>query len=174
MLQRKGCYEERKENVRVDRAQKRHITHHDHRAHEGDVGEEVARLGEAARLKLKLTRICPQEVWVHEQAKLGACDEERRDKAPNLRQGTPCEDIVGDPRDVVRADQFHVHWHRESNSDGGDGPADQYQKCVPGGVGVLRGRIPCNRRRGPEHIHGGHDCYTRKEYNLVFFVGMHR
>lgn len=45
--------------------------------------------------------------------------------------------MIGDPRDVVRADQFHVHWYREGNSDGGYGPADQYQKCVPGGVGLL-------------------------------------
>ena len=39
-----------------------------------------------------------------------------------------------------------------------------------GCVGALRGRIPCNRRRGPEHVHGGHDCYTRKGYGLVSFV----
>jgi hypothetical protein len=91
-----------------------------------------------------------------------------------LRQGTPCKDVICDPRDVVRADQFHVHWHRESNSDGGYGPADQYQRFVPGVVGVLRGRIPCNRRRGPEHVHGGHDCYTRKEYKSVSFLSMQR
>ena len=95
--------------MRADRAQKRHITHRDHRAHKGDVGEEVAWLREARGLKLKLASICPQEVWVHEQAKLGACDEERRDKAPDFRQGTPREDMIRDPRDVVRADQLHVH-----------------------------------------------------------------
>ena len=123
--------------MRVDVARKVHTTHHDHRAHKGDVGEEVAWLGEAGRLKLKLTGIRPQEVWVHEKAKLGACDEERRDKAPDFGQGAPCEDMIGDPRDIVRADQFHMHWYRESNGNGGYGPADQYQKCVPGGVGLL-------------------------------------
>ena len=96
--------------MRIGIAQKVHATHHNHRAHEGDVGEEVAWLGEAARLKLKLTGIRPQEVRIHEQAKFGACDEERCDKTPDFRQGTPCEDMVGDPRDVVRADQVHVHW----------------------------------------------------------------
>ena len=100
----------KKKIERVDRAQKKHITHRDHRAHEGDVGEEVAWLGEASRLKLKLAGICPQEVWVQEEAKLWACDEERRDEAPDFRQGTPGEDMIRDPRDVVRADQLHVHW----------------------------------------------------------------
>lgn len=97
--------------MRVDTARSVHVTHHYHRAHEGDVGEEVAWLGETSGLKLKLTGIRPQEVWVHEQAKLGAGDEERCNETPDFRQCTPREDVVGDPRDVVRADQIHVHWH---------------------------------------------------------------
>lgn len=34
-------------------------THQDYRAHEGDVGEEVARLGKASCFKLELTGVRP-------------------------------------------------------------------------------------------------------------------
>ena len=70
----------------VDEAQKVLTTHQNHGAHEGDVDEEVARLREASGFKLKLTGVRPQEVWVHEQTKLGTSDEEGRDETPDLRE----------------------------------------------------------------------------------------
>ena len=104
-------------------------THQDYRAHKGDVGEEVARLGEASCFKLELTGVRPKEVRVHEQAKLGASDEERRDKAPDFRQAAQCNDIFVYESHIVRANQAHVHWHGQSNCEGCESSADQYQKC---------------------------------------------
>lgn len=96
-----------------------HATHQNHRAHEGDIGEEIARLREARSFELKLTGVRPQEVWIHEQTKLGSSDEEGRHETPDLRKGPQREDVASDPCNIVRIDEVHVHWHRESNRDCG-------------------------------------------------------
>jgi hypothetical protein len=111
-------------------------THQDYRAHKGDVGEEVARLGKAGCFELELTGVRPKEVRVHEQAKLRAGDEEGRDKTPDLRQGAQCDDLFVYESHIVRTNQVHMHWHGQSNCDGCEGSADQYQKCVLGCGGM--------------------------------------
>lgn len=113
-----------------------HPTHQNDRADKGNVCEEVTGLGKASCSGLKLAGVGVQEVRVHEQTKRRPSDEEGRDQAPYFGQGAIREELVRQERDVVWADEVHVHWHGESNSDGRESPADQYQKRVLGRGGA--------------------------------------
>lgn len=106
-------------------------THHDDSAHEDQIGEEVARLGEATSFGLELTGVGVQEVRVHEHAKGGSGEEERRDQAPYFRQRAEREELVGQERNVVGADEAHVHRHGEGNGHGRDGPARSVSEKCP-------------------------------------------
>jgi hypothetical protein len=82
-------------------------THQYDEGDEDEVREEIARLGEAGGLQLKLASICVEEVWVQDHAQLGTCEDEGRNEPPQLRQAAQREDLVRDPYDVVRVNEAH-------------------------------------------------------------------
>lgn len=63
-------------------------TYQNHRAAEDEVHEEISGLREPRRGSLEITAVCEEEVWIQDQSKLRARDEEVGHETPYLRHSS--------------------------------------------------------------------------------------
>jgi hypothetical protein len=61
------------------------MTYHNNRHHKHHIHKETPHFGKPGRVSFEPTTICEEKVRVHQNSKLGSCNEKRSNHSPDLR-----------------------------------------------------------------------------------------